>query len=56
MVNAMREGAVSESPRVVLSISQITLLFEDVHGRMVSLTGARARMDLVNTDLTLKTV
>lgn len=56
MVNAVRERAVSESPRVVLSISQITLLSEDVHGRVVSLTGARAWMDLVNTDLTLKTV
>lgn len=29
------ERAVSESPRVVLTISQITLLSEDVHGRVV---------------------
>lgn len=50
------ERAVSESPRVILSVSQITLLSEDAHGRVISPTRARARVDSVNIDLTLKTV
>lgn len=50
------ERAVSGSPRVVLSVSQITLLSEDAHGRVISPTRARAQVDSVTIDLTLKTV